>query len=104
PGHRYVSFGGKQLAGCSIENVEEAVFRRLHQHLAFAATHIEVCEDDVLRRREVPVFARRRLIMPDEFAAVGLEREDRREVEVIAAAGTADVLIPRRAIARADVE
>ena len=89
PVHRHVGFGRKQLASGAIEHVEEAVLRRLHQHLALTAIDVEVGKNDVLRRREVPAFARRRLIVPDQLAAVGLERQDRREVKVIAAAGTA---------------
>ncbi len=43
----------------------------------------------MLRRGVVPVVARRRLVVPDQLARVGLEREDRRQIEVVAAAGAA---------------
>ena len=58
----------------------------------------------MLRRRVVPRLARRRLVVPHVFAGVRLQRDDRREIEIVAAARAAQPLIPRGAIADADVE
>ena len=58
----------------------------------------------MLRGGVVPVVAGRRLVVPLEAARVGVQREDRRQVQVVAAAGRADVARPRRAVAGADVQ
>src|SRR5207302_10417057 len=51
-----------------------------------------------------PWVARRRLGIPNHFAAVGLERDDAGKIEIVAAAGAANLSIPRRAVAGSDVQ
>ena len=85
-------------------HVEEAVLRRLHQHLAHLAVDVEVGEDDVLGGGEVPGLAGRRLIVPDIFAGVGPDRDDRAQVEIVAPPFRAIELVPGRAVADADIE
>ena len=104
PGDGDVGLGGDQLAGRAVEHVEEAVLRRLHQHLALRASDLEIGEHDRLHRGVVPVLARRGLVVPGEAAGVGTDREDRRQVQVVAAAGAARDAAPGRAVAGADVE
>ena len=104
PRRRDVLVRRQQLARDAVDDVEEAVLRRLHQHLARFAVDDEVREDDVLRRGVVPVVTRRDLVMPLQAPGVRIEREDRREEQVVAAARRADRARPRRAIAGADVE
>src|SRR5581483_5561204 len=57
-----------------------------------------------LGRGVVPVIAGRLLIVPDIFAGVGVQRDDRGEIEVVAAGRAADLAIPRRAVAGADID
>jgi hypothetical protein len=86
PRGRDVLVGGEQFARHAIEHVEETVLRRLHQHLARFAFDRQVGKDDVLRRGVVPVLLRRRLVVPLQMAVVGIDREDRRQEQVVAAA------------------
>src|SRR5690606_19074458 len=65
---------------------------------------LDVRERELLHGRVVPRLAGRRLVVPDELAGVDVEREDRGEIQVVAAAGAADRLDPRRAVAGADVD
>ncbi len=58
----------------------------------------------MLGRGVVPAFARRGLVVPDVLAGVGLQRHDRRQEQIVAAAGAAKPLVPRRSVAHADVE
>jgi hypothetical protein len=88
----------------AVENVEKTVFRRLHDHLAGTAFDREIGENHVLGGGVVPGVAWRGLVVPHVFAALRLERHDRRDEQVVAAAGTSDRAIPRRAVAGADVE
>ncbi len=64
----------------------------------------QIREHDVLSRGEVPRLARRRLVVPHVLAGVRLERDDRAQEQVVAAARAAVLLIPRRAVAGADVQ
>ena len=104
PGHGHVALGRQKLAGLAVEHVEEAVLRRLHDHFARSAVDLEVGQDHLLRRREVPALAGRRLVVPDQRAVVGIEGNDRRQVEVVAAARAAVQPVPGRAVAGADVD
>ena len=67
---------GDVLSRLSIQDVEEAVFRRLHDDLAVAAFDLQVGQHKGLRGRVVPVVARRGLEVPDELSVVGAESED----------------------------
>ncbi|KAI3488620.1 hypothetical protein L1887_47391 [Cichorium endivia] len=84
PGHLAELFRREQFAGGAIEHIEEAVLRRLHQHLARLAVQLQGGQGDLLGGGEVPGFAR-----------CGL---------VVAAAWAADLAVPRRAVAGADVQ
>ena len=96
--------GRDQLAVRAIDHVEEAVLRRVQDRLARPAADLQVGQHDVHVRVEVPGLSRRRLVVPDVFARVGIERDDRAEEQVVAAFRTADLPVPRRAVAGADVE
>ena len=104
PVHFHVGIGREQLAGGAIEHVEESVLRRLHDHLALPAGPVQVRQHHRLHRRVVPGIGRRRLVMPHQLAVVGIDGEDRAQVQVVAAAGAAQVAVPRRAVAGADVK
>ena len=104
PIDRDIVFRRDQLAIGAVEHEKETVLGRLHQHLARFAANVEIGEHDMLGRGIIPGFARCRLEMPDIFASLGPQRDDRREVEIIAFALAAIKLVPRRAIADADIE
>ena len=53
-----------QLAVRAIDDIEEAVLRRLHRYLARPSINREVREHDGLRRGVVPGLARRGLVVP----------------------------------------
>ncbi len=104
PRHLRERLRGDERAGGTVEDVEEAVLGGLHQHLAETSVNPEVGQHDGLRARVVPVVGWRRLVVPDVLAGVGANGEDRAEVQVVAAARTAQFARPRRAIAGADVQ
>ena len=93
-----------ELAGRAIDHVEEAVLRRLHQHLAHRAVDAQIGQHDRLRARVVPVVGGRLLEVPDVFTGGRANREDRAQIQVVSAAGTAQFARPGRAVAGADVE
>ena len=76
----------------------------MQQDLAHLPLDFEIGEDDVLGCREVPSVAWRLLEVPGHLSRVGLDGNDRRDVEVVASAWRAQVAAPWRAIAGADVE
>ncbi len=104
PGDGRVLVRRDELPRLAVEHVEEAVLRRLHQHLARLPVDHEVREDDVLRGRVVPVVRGRDLVVPLEPPGVGIHREDRGQEQVVAAAGRADGARPGRAVAGADIQ
>ena len=94
--------GGEQLPVAAIDHVEEAVLRRVQQHLARRAVDREIGQHDVHARVVVPALARNGLVVPLVLPGVGVERDDRAQEQVVAAAGAADLPVPRRAVAGAD--
>ncbi len=104
PGDLYKRLGVDELAGGPIDNIEKTVLGCLHQDLACLAIDGQVREDDVLRSREVPGLSRRCLVVPDVFAGVRSHRDNGGQEQVVAAIGAADVAIPRRAVADAEVQ
>ena len=99
-----IGLRGQQGTVGAVQHVEETVFRCLEQDLADGAVDLEVGQDHVLGGRVVPGLTRSRLVMPDVLASVGVERHDGRQVQVVTAAGAAQVAVPRRTVADADVE
>ncbi len=104
PVHRHVLLGGEQLAVRRIEHIEEAVLRRLHHDVALRAVDRQVRRHDRLHGGVVPAVAGRGLVVPRVFAGVGLQRDDRRQEQVVALAAAARLMAPRRPVARADVD
>ena len=76
PGDGRVRRGRDQLTGRAVDDIEEAVLRRLHEDLAGLSAHREVGKDHVLGGCVVPAFARSGLIVPDVFACVGPQGQD----------------------------
>ena len=83
PVDRHIAGSGDQLPGCAVEHIKEAVLRGLHQHPAQPAADLEV---------------------PDVLAGPGLQRDDRVNVEIVAAAGRAIGLVPGTSIAHPDIQ
>ena len=104
PVERHVGVGRQQLAARAIEHVEETVLGRLHQHFAGAAVDRQVRKDNVLGRGVIPVVAGRGLVVPDQLAGFGSQRQDRCQVQVVPPTGTSVRARPGRAVAGSDVQ
>src|SRR3546814_14981363 len=87
----------------AVEGEEEAVLRRVVEHFGGLAVHRLLGEDDGLGRGIVPGFGRGFLIMPFIRAGRRIERDDRGEEPVVAFAVRARAVIPRIAIADAQL-
>src|SRR6266508_4952345 len=74
PGDRCKSVGRDQLASLAVEDIEEPVFVGLHQDLALLSVDRQVSEDQLLNGIVVPLLSRRRLVVPDIGAGIGVER------------------------------
>ena len=99
-----VRIGGDELSARPIKHVVEAVLRGLHEDLARALPEVELGEDHLLRAVVVPAIARCRLVVPRELAALSVDRDDRRCVQVVAALAAIFLDVVRRAVAGADVD
>ena len=104
PGHVNQLVGGNKLAVRTIEHIEETVLRCMQQRLDRLLINRQIREDHVHIRVVVPGFTWHRLIVPDVLAGIGIERDDRAQKKIIAAAGAAHALIPGRAVAGTDIE
>ncbi|MNM94739.1 hypothetical protein D3C81_1071560 [compost metagenome] len=104
PVHRHDVLRRQQLAGSTVQHIEEAVFRRLHQHFARFAVNGQLGQDHVLGGGEVPGVAWRGLVVPGVFAGVGIDRDDRGKEQVVALGLAAPFRVPHRAIAHADIQ
>ena len=74
------------------------------QNLAFFPVARFIRQDNRLRGGVVPAFGWGFLIMPDIFASIRLQRDDGGEEKIVAFAIGADAMVPRVAIADAEVE
>ena len=99
-----IGLGGDQRSIGTVEHVEETVLGRLHEHLARLPVEVQVGEDDVLGRGEVPALARGGLVVPDVLPVVGPERHDRGEEEIVALAARALHVVPRRPVPDTDIQ
>ncbi len=104
PVHLGIGFGREELTGGAIEDVEEAVLGRLHQHLTRLAVDLQIGEHDLLHGRIVPTLSGGFLEMPDVFARVGTHGNDRSDEQVVATAGATHRAVPRRAVVRSEVQ
>ena len=81
-----VGMGAEEFAGLAVDDVEEAVLRRLQEHLPLYAVDGQLAERDVHRRAVVPVVAGDGLVVPLHLGGVGVDRHDRGQEQVVAAA------------------
>jgi len=91
-----------ELTGQPIDDVEESILRCLQQHLAPHALERQRRKFDILGGVIVPRIARAHLVMPHISAGARVERDDGANIKIIAAAGTANLWIPRHSIACSD--
>src|SRR5215471_353250 len=77
---------GNELAGCTIEHIEESVLVRLHDDFSRLAVDCDIGLHQWLRGVVVPVVAGRSLEIPGEFAGACVQREDGCGVEIRAIA------------------
>ena len=104
PGYGYIGLCRDELSVGAVDDVEEAVLRCLHDDLAHLTGNLDVSKDHVLGRCVVPGIARGGLVVPGVAAIVRVDGNDRRQVQVVSAAGRAHLAIPGRAVSDADVQ
>ena len=77
--------GRDQLAICGIQHVEEAVLGRLHHDTPVGSilTQRQISKRNLLRGGVVPAIPRRRLVVPAVFAGIGIDRENRRQEQIV---------------------
>src|SRR5258708_10757366 len=97
-----IGLRGKQLTSGAVEDVEETVFGSVKQNFSRGVVDREVGKNKGLSGIVIPGVAGRLLIMPDVFASVGLERNDRADEKVVAAAGATSGAVPGSAVASAE--
>ena len=73
PVHIDEVLGRNELAVGAIDDEEEAVLRRMQDHLARLPVDLDIGQDHRLGRGVVPVIAGRLLVVPDVFAGVGVQ-------------------------------
>src|SRR5690606_32971409 len=76
PGDRNELVGRQQFAGLPIQHREEAVLRRMHEHLTISTPDREVRQHDLRSRAVIPSVPRSFLIVPAVTTRVGLDRND----------------------------
>ena len=97
-------FGRDQPAVRAVDHVEKPVLGRMHQGLNRAAVDLEVGQHDIHVGVVIPGLPGRGLVMPQVVARVRVERHHRAQEQVVAAARAADLPVPGRAVAGADVK
>src|SRR6202042_3513524 len=91
----------EQLPVDAVEDIEVAVLRRLHRHLAQPATDVQIRQLDIHGGVVIPGIAGVELIVPAIFPGIRVERDDRAQKQIVAA-GRADLSIPGIAVADAE--
>src|SRR5690606_23115910 len=99
-----IGVGGQELSRPGIEQVEEAVLGRLHDHVTYDAADIEIGRHDVLGGRVIPGFPGRGLVMPYVLTRVRTDGNNRREKQVVTTTRTAPLCVPGGTIADTDVD
>ena len=80
PVHWHISFGRNEVPVCSVQHVEKAVFRRLHDDLSRLVVNFDISQNHMLGCGVVPGVPGCGLIMPDVFAGIGVQGDDRRKI------------------------
>ena len=88
-------FGRNERTGHAIENVVEAVLVRLHQNPALATVNHQIGKNKALHAVVVPRITRCVLVIPFQFAGIGVDRNDRAYEKVVFTFGLTQRLGPR---------
>ena len=104
PGDRREVVGRNQFAGLAVQDVKEPILVGLHQNLAFRSVDREVGEDQILNGVVVPLLSGCRLVVPDVGAGIGIERDDRRQEQIVALAVAAVLLVPYASVTRPEID
>src|SRR5262249_32972964 len=79
-----VLVGAQELAVFAVERVVVAVAREVGYDLALLTIDVDVIEHFRARRVEIPMLVRGLLEVPGDLAGVGVERDGRGRVEIVA--------------------
>jgi len=70
PVHIDKIIGRNEFPGFAVNDIEKAVFGRLHNNFTGLAFDLQIRQDKMLGRRIVPGFARGCLVVPNIFARI----------------------------------
>lgn len=104
PVDRHVGFAGQEFTGGRVQHVEEAVLGRMQDHVALLARHRDVGGDDVLGGGEIPLVLRGFLEVPHVLAGLRAHGDDTAQEQIVAHPFGAQLVVPWRAVADADVQ
>ena len=97
-------FARQELARLGIQNIEKAVLWCVHDDASGFAVDRQISRDNLLRGIIVPAVFRRLLKMPDIFARIGPNGNDRGGVEAVPRFATTSIGVPRLCIGRAEID
>ena len=80
PVHWHIGLGRDEVAISSIQHVEEAIFRCLHDDFSRFVVDLDISKDHVLGRRVVPSIAGRGLIVPDVLTGIRVQGDNRGKI------------------------
>ncbi len=103
PVHRNNVLRRQELARLAIQDIKETVLGRMQQHLTSDALDFEVRQNHWRRGGVIPLIARHLLVVPQQAAGVRVDRQDRREKQIISTGWAAFRLGIQRSVAGADV-
>ena len=86
-----------QFAVLGIQHIEETILRRLHHNTPVCTTFTQrqIGQHNLLRSGVIPTIPGCRLVVPAVFAGIGIDRENRRQEQIVAIAiRIADIGIP----------
>ncbi len=99
-----IGFSGDQSPIRSVQHIEEAIFRRLHNDRSRHPLDLDICQYQMLRGRVVPTISGRGLVVPSIITRFRIKCDDARQKEIIPPSWTSNFTIPRRAVTDTDIE
>ena len=94
PVHGHKVPRGDEFSALAVDHKKVAVLGRMQQYLAQLAVNSDVSLHDILGRSEVPVIARRFLVVPFVGTRVRVQRHDGAQIEVVSPRWTALAVRP----------
>ncbi len=104
PVDRRIGLRGNKFPRPAIEHIEKAVFGGLHDYLSLDTRYLQIRKDHLLGRGKVPVIPRCGLVVPHQSTRFRIDGKNRRKVQIISPAGTAQLARIRRGVSGTDVE